>query len=418
MLQERGLVAQTTGEEGLTALLDAPNGIAFYIGFDPTGASLHVGHLVTLMTVRHLAQAGHRPIIIVGGGTAMVGDPSGKSEMRPMLDADTIADNVSRIRAQIERLVPGTAVQVVDNASWLKGLGYIDFLRDIGRHFSVNRMLSMEAYKARMAQGLSFIEFNYQLLQAYDYLELHKRFGCVLELGGDDQWGNILAGVDLIRRVKGAKVEGMTVPLLTTASGAKMGKTAQGAVWLDAERLSANDYYQFWINVADADVARFLRIFTTLPLEQLTDEALHTAPIQAVKSVLAYECCALLHGEEAARAAHLSAQGAFGGREIPADVVPASGVPRAAQSNPEAVPTYAVSAEQLAVGLSVVELLVTLGWCASNNAARRLIAQRSVRLGDALITEAHQVLTAADFQDGPKMLKAGKRRVHRLAPAS
>jgi tyrosyl-tRNA synthetase len=279
-------------------------------------------------------------------------------------------------------------------------------------------MLSMEAYKARMAQGLSFIEFNYQLLQAYDYLELHKRYKCVLELGGDDQWGNILAGVDLIRRVTGAKVEGLTVPLLTTASGAKMGKTAQGAVWLDPGRLSANDYYQFWINVADADVARFLRIFTTLPLTQISDGALQAAPIQAVKSVLAYECCALLHGQEAACAAHLSAQGAFGGKEIPADVVPASTVPRSAQSNPEAVPTLTLSAEQLAPGLSVVELLVTLGWCASNNAARRLIAQRSVRLADALITEANQLLTAADLQDGAKMLRAGKRRVHRLALGS
>ena len=418
MLKERGLVAQTTGEEGLTALFDDPKGIAFYIGFDPTGSSLHVGHLVTLMTVRHLAQAGHRPIIIVGGGTAMVGDPSGKSEMRPMLEADTIAANVQSIKAQVERLVPGTAVRVVDNATWLKELGYIDFLRQIGRHFSVNRMLSMETYKARLASGLSFIEFNYQLLQAYDYLELHKRYQCVLQLGGDDQWGNILAGVDLCRRVTGHKVEGLTVPLLTTASGAKMGKTAQGAVWLDAERLSANDYYQFWVNVADSDVPRFLRIFTTLPLAELTDAALHEAPIQAMKSVLAYECCALLHGEEAARAAHLSAQGAFGARDIPADLLPSSGVLRTAQSDPTAVPTLTLTAQQLASGLSVVELLVLLGWCASNNAARRLIAQRSVRLGDALITEVNQVLTGADFADGPKMLRAGKRKVHRLAAGS
>lgn len=418
MLQQRGLVAQTTGNDVLTELLSRTEGVPFYIGFDPTGPSLHVGHLVTLMTVRHLARAGHKPILIVGGGTAMVGDPSGKSEMRPMLDEATVADNVRRIKAQIVALVPGSEVTVVDNATWLKNLGYIDFLRTIGRHFSVNRMLSMEAYKARLAHGLSFIEFNYQLLQAYDFLQLHQRLGCLLQLGGDDQWGNILAGIDLCRRVAGAKVEGLTVPLLTTASGAKMGKTAQGAVWLDAERLDAHGYYQFWVNVADADVPRFLRIFTDLPLSETTDETLQQAPINACKSVLAYECCALLHGVEAARAAHRAAQGAFGGRSIPQDLLPSSMIERAAQSDVHAVPTLQLMPAALTPGLLVVELLVTLGWCTSNNAARRLLVQGSVRLGDMLIVEPNHRLQTSDFIDGPIVLRAGKKRVHRLALGS
>lgn len=415
MLQERGLVAQTTGDDALKALLNGPQRIAFYIGFDPTGSSLHVGHLVTLMTVRHLAAAGHTPVIIMGGGTAIVGDPSFKNEMRPVMDEATIEHNTHAIRSQIEKLVPGSNVVVENNASWLKELGYIDFLRTVGQHFSVNRMLTMEAYKSRLAHGLSFIEFNYQIMQAYDFLQLNERHGCVLQLGGDDQWGNILAGIDLCRRVKGIRVEGLTVPLLTTASGAKMGKTAQGAVWLDPERLSPTDYYQYWINVDDADVTRFLRIFTTLPTAELSDAAVAQAPIQAIKSVLAYECCALLHGSEAAHAAHLAAMGAFGSKVIPHDVAPSSTISRVAHSDAAAVPTLTVSHEQLSAGLSLVEVLVTLGWCASNNAGRRLVAQRSVRLGDALITEPQQLLTVADFEDGPKLLRSGKRRVHRLA---
>ena len=269
VLQERGFVEQTSDLEGLRQALTKP--VTFYIGYDPSASSFHCGNLLTIMAAAHMQRHGHRPILLVGGGTGMIGDPSGKTEMRQLLDEERIAQHVDSLRAQLSRFIDMDRALLLNNADWLLELRYIPFLRDIGRHFSVNRMLAAEAYRARMETGLSFLEFNYQLLQAYDFLCLHRQHGCTLQMGGNDQWGNILAGVDLIRRIEGTEVYALTFPLLTTASGAKMGKSAAGAIWLDAEQYSPFDFYQYWINTHDDDVERFLRIYTFLPMEEIKE---------------------------------------------------------------------------------------------------------------------------------------------------
>ncbi|HET8669257.1 MAG TPA: tyrosine--tRNA ligase, partial [Candidatus Saccharimonadales bacterium] len=303
ILQERGFIAQVTDEDAVRQMLVKPP-VTFYIGYDGTADSLHVGNLVTIMAIMNLQRAGHRPIGLVGSGTTMVGDPSGKTEMRQMLSEELIRANGKAIHAQLNHYLHFDTGQAIpeNNANWLLDLKYVPFLRDIGRHFSVNRMLAAEAYKQRLERGLSFIEFNYQLLQAYDYLELYRRYGCTLQMGGDDQWGNLLAGVDLIRRVEGATVHALTYPLLLTADGAKMGKTAAGAIWLDPERLSPYDYYQFWINCDDRDVEKLLKTFTFLPLGEIKRlAALDGADLREAKRVLAYEATAITHGEAEAR---------------------------------------------------------------------------------------------------------------------
>ena len=314
-LRERGFVQQINDEPGLAAPL-ARGPVTFYAGFDPTAPSLQVGSLVPLMAMAHLARAGHRPIAVLGGGTSMVGDPSGHTEMRQMITPETIAANRQAIEPQVRRFLAaaGDSLVVVDNAEWLLPLNYLEFLRDIGRHFSVNRMLAAEAYKQRLEKGLSFIEFNYQILQAYDFLVLSRRYGCTLQMGGDDQWGNILAGTDLIRRVDQKEAFALTFPLMVTATGAKMGKTAAGAVWLSPELTSVFDFYQYFINVDDRDVGRFLKLFTFLPLpeiERLT--AVQGAELRAAKQALAFEATRIVHGDEAAEAAQRAAAAAFGG---------------------------------------------------------------------------------------------------------
>jgi tyrosyl-tRNA synthetase len=367
------------------------------------------------MSLLHLARAGNRPIVLMGGGTAMVGDPSGKTEMRQMLTREAILANIERIKKQVTRLFGSTEVIVENNDSWLLELRYVDFLRDIGRHFSVNRMLSAEAYKIRLERGLSFIEFNYQLLQAYDFLELCKRYGCTLQMGGDDQWSNILAGVDLCRRLLQKQVQGLTSPLLMTAAGEKMGKTAAGAVWLDPEKVSPYDYYQYWVNVADADVARMLGFFTFLPMEEIRAVArLDGRDLNAAKAILAFEATRVVHGDAEARTAHTSAQAAFGGRELPAGVLPSSAVPRAASATAESMPTAHVTAEELAKGLPLIELLRRTELADSNGAARRLIQQGGVRIGEVKIDDDKKVVTLADFADGAMLLKAGKKKIFRI----
>ena len=298
-LKDRGFVAQVSDEAAVRRMLGG-NAVTFYVGFDSTATSLHAGSLVPIMAMVHLRRAGHRAIAVVGSGTTMVGDPSGKTEMRPMLDESAIRAQGQAIHIQLSRYLrfDGTNAIAVDNADWLLPLHYIGFLRDIGRHFSVNRMLAAEAYKLRLEKGLSFIEFNYQLLQAYDYLTLYRKYGCTLQMGGDDQWGNILAGVDLIRRVEGGTAEALTFPLLTTASGAKMGKTAQGAVWLDTDKFSPYDFYQYWVNCDDRDVGRFLRIFTLLPLDEIrAPRGPQGQRINEAKRILAFEATKITHGE-------------------------------------------------------------------------------------------------------------------------
>ena len=400
VLKERGFIAQVSDEEATRQMLGG-GPITFYIGYDSTATSLHAGSLVPIMAMMHLRRAGHRPIAIVGSGTTMVGDPSGKTEMRQMLNEETIRANGRAIHAQLNRYLhfdQGQAL-ALDNADWLLPLNYIAFLRDIGVHFSVNRMLAAEAYRQRLERGLSFIEFNYQLLQAYDYLTLYREHGCTLQMGGDDQWGNILAGVDLIRRVEGAKVEAMTFPLLTTASGAKMGKTASGAVWLDADRFSPYDYYQYWINCDDRDVEKFLRLFTFLPMDEIRRlGALQGSEVRQAKSVLAFEATRITHGAEAAEEAQAAARAIFAGKG----------------SDLDAMPTTVIAADRLAAGVSPLDLFAEVELTRSKSEARRLIKQGGMYVNDQRVEDLERLLTTADLTSDGILLRAGKKKYHRL----
>ncbi|GIX47282.1 MAG: tyrosine--tRNA ligase [Candidatus Tectimicrobiota bacterium] len=399
-LQARGFIQQVTHGEVLRQRLGKER-VTFYVGFDPTAPSFHVGNLVPIMAMVHLQRAGHRPIAILGGGTGLIGDPSGKTEMRQLLSRQTLAANARALEAQLRRYLRfegENAALVLNNAEWLEELKYIDFLRDIGRHFSVNRMLSFETYRQRLETGLSFLEFNYQVLQAYDFLVLYQRYGCLLQLGGDDQWGNMVAGVDLIRRVARGEAFAMTFPLITTASGQKMGKTAAGAVWLDAALVSPYEFYQFWINVDDRDVPRFLNYYTLLPRSEIARlSALGGAAIREAKEVLAFEATALTHGMAAAEQARAAARALF--RE---------------GKDAEGMPETCVPKARLAAGLPLVDLLVETGLAPSKSAARRLIQQGGCQLNGARVTHTEVVLTPADVRDGVLMLRAGKKRYHRV----
>jgi tyrosyl-tRNA synthetase len=401
VLKERGFIAQVTDEEAVRKHLNGSQ-VTFYIGFDSTADSLHAGSLVTIMAMMHLQRAGHRPIGLVGGGTTMVGDPSGKTEMRQMLQRETIQAYGHKIHSQLNRYLhfdQGKAI-AENNANWLLELNYIEFLRDIGRHFSVNRMLTAEAYKQRLERGLSFIEFNYQLLQAYDYLELYQRYDCTLQMGGDDQWGNILAGVDLVRRMESVTVHAITYPLLTTAGGAKMGKTASGAVWLDADKLSPYDFYQYWVNCDDRDVAKLLKIFTFLPLDEINRLAsLQGAEIRDAKRVLAYEATGITHGEAAAKEAEAGAKAAFAG---------------SGRGDIDAVPTTTLEMGRLETGLGLLEAFEEVGLTRSRGEARRMLQQGGLYVNDDRVTAADRVLTQADLQPDGIMLRAGKKKIHRL----
>jgi tyrosyl-tRNA synthetase len=390
--RERGFLHQITDEAALAARLKA-GPVTAYIGFDCTADSLHVGHLLSIMLLRLFQKHGHRPIVLVGGGTTKVGDPSGKDEARQLLSEETIEANKAGIRRSFNAFLDfgeGRAL-MLDNAEWLDRLGYIPFLRDVGRHFSVNRMLSMDSVRLRLEREapLSFLEFNYMLLQSYDFLELHRRHGAILQMGGSDQWGNIVMGADLIRRMAGAEAFGLTTPLLTTASGAKMGKTAAGAVWLNPDRLSPFDYWQFWRNAEDADVGRFLALFTELPMAEVARlAALQGAEINDAKKVLATEATALLHGRAAAEAAAETARRTFEEGQA-ADTLPSV--------------THALPA-------AVVDLAVAAGLAASKGEARRLIAQHGLRLNDRVVADVAAQVTPADLQDGAAKLSAGKKR--------
>jgi tyrosyl-tRNA synthetase len=399
----RGFLHQITDEAALAARLKA-GPVTAYVGFDCTADSLHVGHLLSIMLLRLFQRHGHRPIVLVGGGTTKVGDPSGKDEARLLLTDEVIEANKAGIRRSFDSFLDfgeGRAL-MLDNAEWLDRLGYIPFLRDVGRHFSVNRMLTMDSVKLRLDrdQPLSFLEFNYMLLQSYDFLELHRRHGCLLQMGGSDQWGNIVMGADLVRRIGGAtdpggatrdavQAFGLTTPLLTTASGAKMGKTAAGAVWLNPDRLSPFDYWQFWRNTEDADVGRFLALFTDLPMEKVAElAALRGAEVNRAKKILATEATALLHGREAADAAAETARRTF------EDGVAADTLPSVAA----------------VLGTPVIEIVVTAGLAPSKGEARRLVAGGGVRLNDEPVTDAARALLAADLRDGAAKLSVGRKR--------
>jgi len=397
-LQERGFIEQVTDEAAIRDLFDREQ-VTAYVGFDPTAESLHVGNLLHIMTLKHLELAGHRPVAIVGGGTVMVGDPSGKTEMRKLLDKDTIGAQTAQIRSQLGRYLDfdGGKSIIENNADWLLDLNYIAFLREIGRHFSVNRMLSFESYKIRLEKGLSFLEFNYQLLQAYDFLVLYRNHGCRLQTGGNDQWGNIVAGTDLIRRLESAEAYGFTTPLVTTASGAKMGKTADNAMWLDGTMLSPYDYYQFWVNSDDRDVKRWLSLYTFLPMEEVNRlGALEGAKIRDAKRVLAFEATKLTHGEEQAHKAQEAALAAFGG---------------GAAGDREGIPTHDVALSALREGVPVLQLLVDSGLAPSKGDAKRLIRQGGAYLNKDKVADL-DFLATADFLDdeGCLMLRAGKKK--------
>ncbi len=398
-LRERGFLEQTTDEAELRQVLDRPT--TCYVGFDPTASSLHVGHLLPVMGLAHLQRAGHRPIALLGGGTALIGDPSGKTELRKMLTRQDIEANAAGIQAQFARLLDFDAGAVLlNNIEWLAPLNYIEFLRDIGIHFSVNRMLAAESYKQRLETGLNFIEFNYMLLQAYDFLVLHQRQGCALQMGGNDQWGNILAGVDLIRRVEGKTAHALTFPLITTASGAKMGKTAQGAVWLAADRTSPYDFYQYWINTEDPDVGRFLGLFTFLPMAEVRRlAALAGAEIRAAKEVLAYEVTKLIHGAEEAEKARAASQALFAGGGDLAEV-----------------PSFEVPAPALEAGIEAFVLFADAGLAKSRGEARRLIQQGGAYVNQEAVTALDRRITTADLRDGAVLLRAGKKKYCAVRP--
>jgi len=412
-LKERGFVAQVSDEGAVRKILGQGQA-TFYVGFDSTATSLHAGSLVPIMAMVHIQRAGHRAIAVVGSGTTMVGDPSGKTEMRQMLDEATIRAQGQAIHIQLARYLrfDGKNAIAVDNADWLLPLNYIAFLRDIGRHFSVNRMLAAEAYKLRLEKGLSFIEFNYQLLQAYDYLTLFRKYGCTLQMGGDDQWGNILAGVDLIRRVDGGAAEALTFPLLTTASGAKMGKTAQGAVWLDASLFSPYDFYQYWVNCDDRDVGRFLRIFTLLPLDEVRRlESLKDSGINEAKRILANEATKITHGEVDAENARKAAAAAFGGKTVVPDPVQGS----FSVGDITVLPTTAIPRARLEAGITPAELFTEVGLTPSRREAKRLVEQGGLYVNDERIDTAERLLTVKDLgPDGGMLLKTGKKKIHRV----
>lgn len=400
IFEDRGFIEQVTDRKLVRELLENPT--TCYIGFDPTAKSLHVGSLLPIMSLVHMQRAGHRPIGVVGGGTGLVGDPSGKTEMRNILTLEEINENAEALKNQLSRFIDfsdGKAI-MVNNADWLTDLRYIEFLRDIGRHFSVNRMLAAESYRARLETGLSFIEFNYMLLQAYDFWHLFKQYDCRLQMGGNDQWGNILAGADLTRRLEGEVIHGLTFPLLITSSGIKMGKTHKGAVWLDASLTSPYDYYQYWINQDDGDVERFLGLFTFLPMEEVRQLGrLKGADMRTAKEVLAYEATKLCHGQEEANHAREASQQLFG-------------TDRA--KSPEAAPTYSIGQEELDQGIPAYILFEKAGLCKTRSEARRLISQGGGYINGQRVKTFDQAININDLQQDFLLLRAGKKRYVRI----
>jgi len=399
-LKERGFIAQVTHENEIRELFDKEK-VSFYIGFDPTADSLHVGHFLGMMVMAHMQQAGHRPICLIGGGTATVGDPSGKTDMRKMMTDDVIAHNCECFKKQMQRFIDfsdGKAL-MVNNGDWLKKLNYIEMLRDIGPHFSVNRMLTAECYKQRMEKGLTFLEFNYMIMQAYDFMELNHRYDCKLEMGGDDQWSNIIAGVELIRRKEAKAAFGLTFTLLTTSEGKKMGKTEKGALWLDPAKTSPYEFYQYWRNVTDADVEKCLALLTFLPMEEvkrlgsLQDQAINDA-----KKVLAFEVTKLIHGEAEALSAQQAAEALFNGT-----------------GNLDNVPTIELSEADF--GLKLLDLLAREGVFASKSEGRRLIQQNGLSLQDEKITDVDFILRKELFSEKSLLVKKGKKKYYRLVIA-
>lgn len=397
VLKERGYIAQCTNEDEVRKML-ANEKVTFYVGFDPTADSLHVGHFLGLMVMAHMQRAGHRPICLVGGGTGTVGDPSGRTDMRKMLTDEDIEYNCNRFKEQMARFIDFSddKALIVNNGDWLRKLNYIELLRDVGPHFTVNRMLTAECYKNRMEKGLTFLEFNYMIMQSYDFLELHRRYNLKLEMGGDDQWSNIIGGVELTRRKTGDAVYGLTFTLLTKSDGKKMGKTAGGALWLDKEKTPVYDFYQYWRNVDDADVEKCLALLTFLPMEEVYRlGSLQDAAINEAKKVLAYEVTKLVHGQEEADKAQAAAEAVFGG-----------------SGSNENMPTIQLIAEN--EGQKLLDILVGAQVFESKGEGRRLIKQNGLSLNDAKVADPDYVLTDGDFTDGEAIVRKGKKKFYRL----
>ena len=397
VLRERGFIAQTVYEDDLYKMLGSEK-VTFYVGFDPTADSLHIGHYIPIMAMAHMQRAGHRPIALMGGGTGLVGDPSGKSELRKMLTREDVNHNVECIKKQMSRFLDFSddKALIVNNADWLTNLNYIDFLREVGVHFSVNRMLTAECYKQRMEKGLTFLEFNYMLMQSYDFLELFRRYGCRVEMGGDDQWSNILSGADLIRRKEREPAFAMTFKLLLTHDGRKMGKTEAGALWLDPAKTTPYAFYQYWRNVDDQDVEKCLALLTFLPMDEVRRlGALQGSEINEAKKVLAYEVTKLVHGEEEAQAAAKASEALFG-----------------AGAMAGAVPTTKIST--LEGCKRVIDLMVKAGLCKSLGEGRRLIAGGGVYVNDDKVTEPDQEVSEKDFGAEGLMIRKGKKAFHRI----
>ena len=401
VLKERGFIEQLTHEEEIKALFEK-GGVTFYIGIDPTADSLHVGHFLTVMAMAHMQRCGNRPICLMGGGTGMIGDPSGKADMRKMMTVETIDHNVACIKKQLSRFInfdegEGGAI-IANNADWLRNLNYIEFLREIGTHFSVNRMLSAECYKQRMERGLSFLEFNYMIMQSYDFYELFQRYGCNMQFGGDDQWSNMLGGTELIRRKLGKNACAMTITLLLNSEGKKMGKTQSGAVWLDPEKTSPFEFYQYWRNVGDADVLKCLRMLTFLPLEQIDEmDKWEGSQLNTAKEILAFELTKLVHGEEEAAKAQESARALFSG------------------GNAANMPTAVITEENLRDGeIDIMGLLVASGLCASRSEARRAVQQGGVAVNGEKVGSIEASYKPEDINKEDFVLRRGKKNYRKI----
>jgi len=414
ILKERGFVEQVT-DEALIKKLFAEGPVTCYIGFDPTATSLHIGSLVPIMSLAHMQASGHKPIALVGGGTGLIGDPSGKTEMRQVLTREQIDYNAKCLKEQLSKYIDfsdGKAL-LLNNADWLTKLNYIDFLRDVGRHFSVNRMLSAESYKIRMEKGLNFIEFNYMILQAYDFFYLFQNHGCALQMGGNDQWGNMLAGTELIRKIAAKDAHAVTFPLITTSLGQKMGKTEKGTVWLDGTLTKPYEYYQYWVNCDDADLERFLKLFTFLPLEEISIvKNLKDAQLNMAKAVLAFEATKVTHGAVAAEDACRASMEAFHSRPVDADMFPSSTIPRAAaQSDTSAIPSYKIPSKDLEAGVQICATCAKAGLTQSISETKRLIEQGGIYINDRQVKSIDEKLTTADFGNEKEVrVRKGKKK--------